>query len=77
MTTLRSRWFASPPASARLMFASDCSGGAGASGEGLQDGFGSRAKNRAAHFFTFYIFAGRELTNRLGVRRHRAGKPLA
>jgi simple sugar transport system substrate-binding protein len=43
-------------AAALLLLASACSGGAGSEGggDGLEDGFGSRAEQRSAYFITFY-----------------------
>lgn len=41
-------------AAALILFASACSGNAGADGDGLESGLGSRVENRSAYFITFY-----------------------
>jgi simple sugar transport system substrate-binding protein len=58
LTTLPGRWrrvAVGVGIAAVLIFASACSDTAEkADGKGLKDGFGGRAQNRAAYFFTFY-----------------------
>lgn len=88
LTTLRSRWrriAAGVGAVTLLVLTGACSGnapenaaagsaGTAAGGQGLEDGFGSRAKNRAVYFLTYYNPAADAFWNQMLTGANDAAK---